>query len=78
LRATQRTITSTTTPAPGMIQGGKITVMTAAPIAARLLICRRQRNEAMSMSEATTAYQIEELASAWSATSGTEPVGVRE
>lgn len=78
LCATQRTIASTITPAPGMIQGGKRTVTIAAPIAARLPICRRQRDEAMSTSAATTAYQIDELASAWSATSGTESVGVCE
>ncbi len=78
LRATQRTIASTINPAPGMIQGGTRTVAIAAPLAARLPICRRQRNEATSTSAATTAYQIDELASAWSATSGTESVGVCE
>ena len=62
LCATQRTIASTITPAPGMIHGGK-TVAIAAPMAAPLPMCRRHRNDATSISAATTAYQIDEPAS---------------
>src|SRR3954449_13295314 len=68
--AMQRATTSTSTPAPGMIQGGNTTLSSPEKIATFRLTCRRRQNTAAIATAATTASHGARLASPWSATSG--------